>query len=186
MMINKKILIIIAFISSVILLSAVVSAASDSKVESVNNYGKCVSNETKEKNLCFREAKNDFKECSKDAKNSTNKTLVKENKKICNDIYKNSINTCKVEFKMQKDLCSLNKIKDNKNYCTNESRNAGACIDLYEPVCGWFNPSKIQCFRYPCGQTYSNSCNACINPDVLFWTDGECPKRYESLFLSRN
>ena len=62
------------------------------------------------------------------------------------------------------------------NYCSSESRNAEACIELYQPVCGWFNPEKVQCIKYPCAQTFSNSCFSCMNPDVLYWTDGECPE----------
>ena len=62
------------------------------------------------------------------------------------------------------------------NYCTPESRNSDVCIEIYKPVCGWNDPSKIQCIRYPCAQTYSNDCQACANENVLYWTDGECPK----------
>lgn len=59
--------------------------------------------------------------------------------------------------------------------CPADSRQEGACIALYQPVCGWFNSSQIQCIRYPCAQTYSNSCFACQNQRVSYWTDGECP-----------
>ena len=61
-----------------------------------------------------------------------------------------------------------------RNYCTEESRNTTACILLYQPVCGWFN-SSIQCIRYPCASTYSNSCFACAEGMVEYWTNGECP-----------
>jgi hypothetical protein len=62
-----------------------------------------------------------------------------------------------------------------KTYCPSESREAEACTMDYNPVCGWFNSEKIQCITYPCAQTYSNSCGACINPNVEYWTRGECP-----------
>jgi uncharacterized protein len=62
-----------------------------------------------------------------------------------------------------------------KNYCTPESKNADVCPTLYQPVCGWFNES-IKCIKYPCAITESNSCAACINENVEYWTDGECPK----------
>lgn len=62
-----------------------------------------------------------------------------------------------------------------KNFCTPESREAETCKAIYEPVCGWFNPEKIQCIKYPCAQTYSNTCAACMNEDVLYWTEGLCP-----------
>lgn len=65
---------------------------------------------------------------------------------------------------------------DAQNYCTAGHREAQCCIMLYAPVCGWFDPSKIQCFAYPCAGTYSNSCLACMDENVLYWTAGECPK----------
>lgn len=61
-----------------------------------------------------------------------------------------------------------------QNFCSDESRNADLCITLYNPVCGWDDPEKIQCKKFPCASTYSNSCNACKNSDVLYWTSGEC------------
>lgn len=66
-------------------------------------------------------------------------------------------------------------VEQEENLCTPESRKAEACIDLYQPVCGWFNPEKIQCIKYPCAQTFSNICYACTDEKVLYWTEGECP-----------
>ena len=63
-----------------------------------------------------------------------------------------------------------------QHYCSPESRGVGACITLYKPVCGWFDPARIQCIKYPCAQTFSNGCYACIDQKVLYWTEGECPK----------
>jgi len=59
--------------------------------------------------------------------------------------------------------------------CTPEQRNAQACTLIYSPVCGWFDPVKIQCVRYPCAQTFSNGCSACSDDKVLYYTAGECP-----------
>lgn len=73
-------------------------------------------------------------------------------------------------------LISKEQGKLKANYCSNESRNAYACPSIYGPVCGWSDPAKIQCIKYPCAQEYDNSCNACKNKDILYWTDGECPK----------
>jgi len=61
-----------------------------------------------------------------------------------------------------------------KHYCTPDQRGAEICTMEYHPVCGWFNQS-IQCFAYPCAQTYSNPCMACAEEQVAFWTEGECP-----------
>ena len=40
------------------------------------------------------------------------------------------------------------------NFCESHQRNVDACIEIYQPVCGWNNPEKIQCIRYPCATTY--------------------------------
>lgn len=48
------------------------------------------------------------------------------------------------------------------------------CTQEYAPVCGWFN-SSIQCIKYPCAVTAGNSCGACANPSVEYYTIGECP-----------
>lgn len=58
--------------------------------------------------------------------------------------------------------------------CYLEQRDVDECIEIYAPVCGWFDES-IQCLTYPCASTYSNSCFACQNEDVSYWTNGECP-----------
>ena len=63
-----------------------------------------------------------------------------------------------------------------QHYCAPEEKKAEVCIDIYDPVCGWFDPVQIQCIRYPCAQTFSNSCIACADNKVLYWTKGECPK----------
>lgn len=62
-----------------------------------------------------------------------------------------------------------------RNMCAPASRNAEACTAIYQPVCGWSDPERIQCIRYPCAQTYSNACTACLNEAVLYWTPGDCP-----------
>jgi len=60
--------------------------------------------------------------------------------------------------------------------CTEESRKADFCIEIYQPVCGWSDPEKIRCIKFPCANTYSNSCFACMDENVLYYTEGECPK----------
>ncbi len=63
-----------------------------------------------------------------------------------------------------------------QNECTAEQRQGNVCPELYGPVCGWFDPARIQCIRYPCAQEFSNGCFACHDDKVLYWTEGECPK----------
>ena len=62
-----------------------------------------------------------------------------------------------------------------KHYCSPGDKNNKVCIELYDPACGWFDPTHIQCIRYPCARTFSNSCFACADKDVIYWTGGECP-----------
>jgi len=59
--------------------------------------------------------------------------------------------------------------------CTDAERGTAACIQIYQPVCGWFSP-EINCIKYPCASTYSNSCVACKEKTVAYWTEGECPQ----------
>ncbi len=58
--------------------------------------------------------------------------------------------------------------------CTPEQREAKACAEIYLPVCATVN---IQCIRAPCypvNQTFPNACEACRNPLVELYSDGEC------------
>ncbi|MFH1649233.1 MAG: hypothetical protein ABIA93_01665 [Candidatus Woesearchaeota archaeon] len=64
--------------------------------------------------------------------------------------------------------------EENGTACNTEQRDVGACYEIYQPVCGWFNQS-IQCIRYPCASTYSNDCFACQDGKVEYYTPGECP-----------
>ena len=60
--------------------------------------------------------------------------------------------------------------------CTLEQKQTNACTKEYVPVCGWNNPAKIQCIRYPCAQTYGNKCEACASENVISYSEGECPQ----------
>ena len=61
-----------------------------------------------------------------------------------------------------------------KTFCIEEQRFVDACTEIYQPVCGWFNP-EISCVTFPCASTYSNPCFACKEKIVSYWTDGNCP-----------
>ena len=67
-------------------------------------------------------------------------------------------------------------INGDQTFCTEEQRNVDACIEIYQPVCGWSDPEKVQCITYPCASDYSNSCFACMDENVKYWTDGTCPE----------
>ena len=60
--------------------------------------------------------------------------------------------------------------------CEPEQRNAAVCTTEYAPVCGWSDPAKIQCIKYPCAENHGNACEACSDENVAYYTIGECPK----------
>jgi len=55
----------------------------------------------------------------------------------------------------------VEEIEDQLFQCQEEQRYAEICITLYDPVCAD-------------GYTYSNSCFACKEPSVEYYTMGEC------------
>ncbi|MCA9361817.1 hypothetical protein KC906_00430 [Candidatus Kaiserbacteria bacterium] len=61
------------------------------------------------------------------------------------------------------------------HYCEPRETDAHvACIDLYEPVCGFV---QVECITTPCNpvpETFSNSCYACANDRVRSYEAGEC------------
>lgn len=59
--------------------------------------------------------------------------------------------------------------------CTPEMRAVDVCTEEYNPVCGWSDPAKIQCIKYPCADNYSNACEACKDEKVGYYTLGNCP-----------
>jgi len=62
------------------------------------------------------------------------------------------------------------------NGCTPEQKATQACTKEYIPVCGWSDPAKIQCIKYPCASTFGNKCEACAAENVISWSEGECPQ----------
>jgi len=58
--------------------------------------------------------------------------------------------------------------------CTAESRQVDACAEILDPVCA---SVQIECIKAPCdpvNQTFSNACDACLNPLVESYSKGEC------------
>lgn len=70
--------------------------------------------------------------------------------------------------------CGCKREISTQHACDASDRQGDVCPAIYQPVCGWFNDSQIQCLSYPCAQTYSNSCEACHNSQVAYWTSGAC------------
>ena len=62
-----------------------------------------------------------------------------------------------------------------ENFCLEENIEAGLCMTLYDPVCGY---EQVQCITTPCPpipHTFSNSCFACQDERIVYWIPGECP-----------
>lgn len=58
--------------------------------------------------------------------------------------------------------------------CSEASKIVDACIEIYQPVCGLV---EVQCITTPCNpvpQTFSNSCHACAQGNVVSYGMGEC------------
>lgn len=77
-------------------------------------YGRCVSNETKDRNVCYLAAKVNKFNCILAVKNQTdlNKTQAKELVGQCKEAYKAEKQQCKIDFKAAKNECKQYK----KNY----------------------------------------------------------------------
>lgn len=64
-----------------------------------------------------------------------------------------------------------------KIFCEDSQRNVDACIEIYQPVCGYV---QIECITAPCNpvpETFSNNCFACSNSRVTYYTEGECDEK---------
>ena len=70
--------------------------------------------------------------------------------------------------------CELIKEENKRINCEKSQRNVDLCIEIYKPVCGWNDPKKVQCAEESCLETFSNFCFACLNEDILYYTEGEC------------
>jgi len=101
--------------------SAIKSKSLD--VAKKTNYGSCVSTQTKVRNSCYKERKDEYKACELQRRQqfkeinfsdpSVNKTQVKEQirekSKTCKENYKNGLNSCRLGFKANKGVCEVTK-----------------------------------------------------------------------------
>lgn len=62
-----------------------------------------------------------------------------------------------------------------KYYCTPQSREADCSSEVQNEVCGWYDPVETICGSDLCVKGYVNQCNSCLNEEVVYWTQGECP-----------
>lgn len=61
--------------------------------------------------------------------------------------------------------------KKKKIYCMPEERDGDFCIEVYDPVCGYFS---LDCNDNFCREEYSNSCFACKDENVLYYEKESC------------
>ncbi len=108
----------------------------------------------------------------------------------CNKTYGNKCEACadKSVKRYTDGKCSpkhiLRKCNGKKHKKKNDDKHKNAtmcpkvrpdlCFEVYEPVCGLFDPNIIACIREPCGQTYGNSCKACADKKVWKYLPGKC------------
>ena len=43
------------------------------------------------------------------------------------------------------------------------------------PVCGFYDPTIVECLNYPCARNFDNSCLACMDPLISEITCEVCP-----------
>ena len=66
------------------------------------------------------------------------------------------------------------------------SKRPEACTREFNPVCGWFDPEKVNCIRAPCANTYSNPCMACADENVLYIScEKECTADLDTPIFNR-
>ena len=57
-------------------------------------------------------------------------------------------------------------LEEDRIYCMPEQRDVEVCPMVYEPVCGYKEDGT--------SETYGNDCEACKNPEVIYYIEGEC------------
>ncbi len=60
--------------------------------------------------------------------------------------------------------------------CPPDSRKVDFCIEVYEPVCGWFTEKPSDCKSIYCKESFANHCFACKDNRVIGYTKGKCKK----------
>ncbi|KAL4489944.1 hypothetical protein ABPG72_010843 [Tetrahymena utriculariae] len=61
-------------------------------------------------------------------------------------------------------------------FCPPSYKDVNACTEQFQPQCAWFNQS-VKCLVYPWAIEVQNRCYGCIIKNVLFITEGDCPKQ---------
>lgn len=144
------------------------------------NYSSCIKQVQKTRNSCIKNNINQSRICKENCKE-----LKQE--RVCSQVY---FPVCGKDNKTYGNKCLLENASVKKECngecpCIELVKNRCFPVCLKKPcytlhseadtfVCGWFN-KNIECLKYPCAETYSNSSDACSDSKVDYWTTGECP-----------
>ncbi|KAL4469624.1 hypothetical protein ABPG74_004877 [Tetrahymena malaccensis] len=60
-------------------------------------------------------------------------------------------------------------------FCSPSEKKLEECDDQIEPQCAWFD-QDVKCLVYPCAINAKNRCSSCQVKNVLYTTEGKCPK----------
>ncbi|KAL4469625.1 hypothetical protein ABPG74_004878 [Tetrahymena malaccensis] len=91
------------------------------------------------------------------------------------ETFVNSCQACsigKVEFTIQ------GKCEDylqEAQFCSPSEKHVQECAGQIESKCAWFD-QQVKCLVYPCALNVKNKCSGCKIKNVLYTTEGECPK----------
>jgi hypothetical protein len=98
-------------------------------------------------------------------------TICPKDAKICPDGSTVGREGLECEFK----ACPGENSSDTQTVmCQPEQRLVDVCTEQYQPVCAAY---QVQCITTPCDpvpKTYSNSCFACMDNNVISYTNGAC------------
>jgi len=150
--------------------------------ECPKKYVECNVAADKKRDACNKEVINDSKMC-KDICESQKPCPT--NNIVCGKNNITYVNECELKKADVKKDCDKecpcisknitnNKNTNEKNYCKPSDRKNINCTISDNFVCGFLNNNSTECAIAPCSITYTNSCDACIDTNISYWTIGKC------------
>ncbi|EAS00209.1 kazal-type proteinase inhibitor 1 (macronuclear) [Tetrahymena thermophila SB210] len=91
------------------------------------------------------------------------------------ETFVNSCQACslgKVEFTVEG---KCDEYLEEAQFCSPTDFKIEECAEQDQPQCAWFN-EEVKCLVYPCAINSKNRCSGCQVKNVLFTTEGKCPK----------